>query len=161
MYSLTLIKTEKEHLPYLFRFQTDADAIQMAAFTPKDPFDKAAYLTKWENLLQNPEIHNQTIMIQGEIVGSVAKYVMDNQAEITYWIDKKYWGQGIATAALTAFLQLEPTRPLFARAAFDNIGSQRVLQKCGFVNIGIDKGFANARNCEISEYIFQLEGGHL
>ena len=38
----------------------------------------------------------------------------------------------MATAALTAFLRLEPIRPLHAGVAKHNVASIRVLQKCGF-----------------------------
>jgi [ribosomal protein S5]-alanine N-acetyltransferase len=58
--------------------------------------------------------------------------------------------------ALKNFLKLELTRPIFGRVAFDNKGSQRVLEKCGFIKIGTDKGFANARQAEIEEYIYNL-----
>jgi RimJ/RimL family protein N-acetyltransferase len=89
-------------------------------------------------------------------VGSVAKYVMENDAEITYWIDRNFWGQGIATMALKEFLTIEQIRPIYGRAAFDNYGSHKVLEKCGFIKIGMDKGFANARQAEIEEYIYKL-----
>ena len=89
-------------------------------------------------------------------MGSVAKFMMKDEAEITYWIDKKFWGKGIATSALKIFLNIEIVRPIYARAAFDNFGSQRVLTKCGFIQIGKDKGFANARQAEIEEYIYKL-----
>ena len=46
---------------------------------------------------------------------------------------------------------------MYARVAKDNLGSQRVLQKCGFVIIGEDKGFANARAQEIEELLLVLE----
>jgi RimJ/RimL family protein N-acetyltransferase len=95
-------------------------------------------------------------MADGEIAGSISKYVMEEEAEITYWIDRKFWGKGIATAALSAFLHLEQSRPIYGRVAFDNFGSQRVIEKCGFVKIGTDKGFANARQTEIEEYIYKL-----
>ena len=98
----------------------------------------------------------QTIKINDEIVGSLAKYVMENEAEITYWVDRKYWGNGIATNALTEFLKTELTRPIYGRVAFDNLGSQKVLEKCGFVKVGTDKGFANARQSEIEEFIYML-----
>ena len=81
---------------------------------------------------------------------------MDNEAEITYWIDRKLWGKGVATTALKDFLKIEQSRPIFGRVAFDNYGSQKVLEKCGFVRIGKDKGFANARQAEIEEYIYKL-----
>lgn len=88
-----------------------------------------------------------------EIVGSIARCFRKGDAEITYWIDRSYWGQGIATAALQNFLEIEQSRPIYGRVAFDNYGSQKVLVKCGFVKIGTDKGFAIARQTEIEEYI--------
>ena len=53
-------------------------------------------------------------------------------------------------------METEYLRPLHGRVAFDNFGSQTVLEKCGFVRIGTDKGFANARNAEIEEFVFSV-----
>lgn len=102
-------------------------------------------------------MNNQTIIADTVIVGSIAKFVLEGDAEITYWIDKAFWGKGIATTALKNFLKIEKTRPIFGRVAFDNMGSQKVLEKCGFVKIGTDKGFANARQMEIEEFIYRLD----
>lgn len=143
-------------LETLYTFQLDKEANHLAAFTAKDPTDKDAYLQKWTRLLNDKTINNQTILYSNHIAGSIAKFEMEGDAEITYWISKPLWGHGIATNALQQFLKLEPTRPLFARAAFDNVGSQKVLEKCGFLKIGTDRGFANARNAEIDEIIFKL-----
>jgi RimJ/RimL family protein N-acetyltransferase len=90
------------------------------------------------------------------IAGSIAKFEIEGEAEITYWIDKKFWGRGIATKALRYLLTIENARPIYGRVAFDNFGSQKVLEKCGFVKIGSDKGFANARQEEIEEFIYKL-----
>jgi RimJ/RimL family protein N-acetyltransferase len=49
-----------------------------------------------------------------------------------------------------------PVRPLRARAAADNAGSIRVLEKCGFVVTGRDRGFANARGEETDEVLLTL-----
>ncbi len=106
--------------------------------------------------MSNPTIHMCTIKIDDKIVGSIAKYVMENEAEITYWIDREFWGQGIATNALRDFLKIELNRPIYGRTAFDNFGSQKVLENCGFIKIGTDKGFAKSRNVEIEEYIYKL-----
>lgn len=81
---------------------------------------------------------------------------MEGDAEITYWIDRKYWGQGIATTALTAFLKIELSRPIYGKVVFDDFGSQKVLETCGFKKIGSDKGFANARQNEIKEFMYRL-----
>lgn len=154
--AITLSETTKEDLNVLFLFQLDEEANYLAAFTSKDPSDKAAYIEKYSKLLDEPTVNNRTIRVNGEIAGSIAKFVRENDAEITYWIDRKFWGQGIATNALKKFLEVEQTRPIYGRVAFDNYGSQRVLEKCGFVKIGKDTGFANARQTEIEEYIYRL-----
>lgn len=154
---ISLRPTTRADLDTLFVFQLDPEANQMAAFTAKDMDKKEAYISKYGRLLDDPTINNQTILLDDQIVGSIAKFIMEGDAEITYWIDRKYWGRAVATIALQQFLLFETTRPLFARAAFDNTGSQRVLEKCGFIKIGEDKGFALARQGETVEYIFRLE----
>ena len=154
---IELRDTKKNDLEELFRFQTDAEANFLAAFTAKNPVDKTAYLEKYTKLISDKEIVNKTIFLDGEIVGSIAKFLSKGEAEITYWIGKDFWGKGIATQALKQFLEIENTRPIYGRAAFDNFGSRRVLEKCGFEKIGTDKGFANARREEIEEIIYELK----
>jgi [ribosomal protein S5]-alanine N-acetyltransferase len=153
---ITLTETEKDDLNAFFQFQLDKEANYLAAFTSKDPNDKAAYIEKYTKHLIDPAINSRTIRVNDIIAGSIAKFVIKNDAEITYWIDRNFWGQGIATRALKAFLKIEQTRPIYARVAFDNYGSQKVLEKCGFIKIGKDTGFANARQTEIEEYIYKL-----
>ena len=148
--------TKVDDLDILFQFQQDEDAAHLAAFMPDNPSDKNAFLEKYTKLLNDPSVNNQTILVNNHIAGSIAKFEIQGDAEITYWIDKKYWTQGIATFALKKLLTIETSRPLFARVAFDNFGSQKVLQKCGFIKTGSDKGFANARQMEIEEFIYRL-----
>lgn len=155
--NITLIETEKDDLNAFFQFQLDKEANYLAAFTSKDPNDKTAYIEKYTKHLADPAINMRTIKVNNVIAGSIAKFVMENEAGITYWIDRKFWGQGIATTALNDFLKIEQTRPIYGRVAFDNYGSQKVLEKCGFVKIGKDKGFANARQAEIEEFIYKLQ----
>ncbi len=155
--NIKLRPTEIADLNTLFEFQLDKESGYLAAFMPKDSTDKTAYLTKHTKLLSNPTINNQTILIDNTIVGSIAKFVMGGDAEITYWLDKKFWRQGITTKALKNFLVIERNRPIYGRVAFDNLRSQKVLEKCGFFKIGSDKGFANARQTEIEEYIYKLD----
>ncbi len=153
---IILRKTVTDDLDILFTFQLDEDANYQAAFTASNPDDKAAYLQKYTKFLDDPTIHMMTIIVDNAIVGSIAKFETEGEAEVTYWIDKKCWGKGIATNALSKFLAVENARPIFGRVAFDGLGSQRVLEKCGFVKIGEDKGFANARGAEVEEYIYKL-----
>lgn len=153
---IKLRATEVSDLNVLFQFQQDKASGYLAAFMPKDPTDKPAFLNKYIKLLDDPTVNNQTIIFDNTIVGSIAKFVLEGDTEITYWIDRNYWGRGIATKALEMFLSIETARPILGRVAFDNFGSQRVLEKCGFVKIGSDKGFANARQMEIEEFIYKL-----
>lgn len=153
---IKLRPTEITDLDTLFEFQLDKEGGYLAAFMPKDPTDKSAYISKYAKLLDNPTVNNQTITVDNNIVGSIAKFVLDGETEITYWIDRKFWGQGIATKALKEFLTMETIRPIFGRVAFDNFRSQKVLEKCGFIKVGTDKGFANARQMEIEEFIYKL-----
>lgn len=153
---IKLRPTELSDLDYLFEFQLDKEGGYLAAFMPNNHDDKSAYLAKYTKLLNDPTVNNQTIMVDNTIAGSIAKFVIEGDAEITYWIDRKFWNRGIATKALNDFLAIETTRPLFGRVAFDNFGSQKVLEKSGFVKIGADKGFASARQAEIEEFIYRL-----
>jgi RimJ/RimL family protein N-acetyltransferase len=144
-------------LPILFEHQLDEQANRMAAFTAKDPSDREAFMARWEKILVNERTVNKVILLEGQVVGNISCFEMFVEQMIAYWIDRAYWGKGIATEALTQFLEAVPTRPLYARAVKDNIGSVRVLQKCGFEITGEDKGFANARGEEVEEYVLVLK----
>ena len=153
---IKLVKTELKDLERLFEFQKQKEGIYLAAFTASDPCDKEAYLSKFEKILKDPKIQNYTIFLNNTIVGSIAKFPLDGKIEITYWIDRDFWGKGIASESLGKLIEMESDRPIYGRVAFDNLASQKVLKKCGFIRITEDKGFANARQKEIVEYIYRL-----
>lgn len=90
---IKLRSTEIEDLDTLFLFQTDTEGGYLAAFMSKGPTHKTAYIDKWTKLLSNPTIYSQTIIIDKTIVESIAKFVMEGDTEITYWIDRKFWGK--------------------------------------------------------------------
>jgi RimJ/RimL family protein N-acetyltransferase len=158
---ISLTKTTKEELHALFQMQLHPEANYLAAFTALDSTNKAAYLEKYAKHLDDPTINMQTIKANGAIIGSIAKFVVAQDAAITYWIDRKFWGLGIATHALRRFLQMEPSRPLFGRVAFDNYGSQRVLERNGFIQVGRETAFANARQTEVEEFIYKLSDANI
>jgi ribosomal-protein-alanine N-acetyltransferase len=103
---LRLRQAEKSDLELFFQFQLDEEATYLAAFTAKDPTDKEAYIEKYSKHLNDPTISMKTILVDEIIVGSIAKFLMEGDTEITYWIDKNFWGKGIATAALIKFLTI-------------------------------------------------------
>lgn len=155
--SLLLRDVTDDDLPIFFEQQLDPQANWMAAFTAKDPTDREVFMAKWARIRQDKDILIRTIVYDGRVAGSVLSYVSDGEPEVSYWLGREFWGKGIATQALAAFLQIQTLRPIYARAAKDNLASLRVLQKCGFKVTGEDRGFANARGQEVAEYTLRLE----
>jgi RimJ/RimL family protein N-acetyltransferase len=72
------------------------------------------------------------VTVDGAVAGNIGSWTAEGKREVGYWIDRAFWGRGVATEALSAFLGLEPVRPLYAGVAKHNVASIRVLQKCGF-----------------------------
>jgi RimJ/RimL family protein N-acetyltransferase len=146
-------------LPIFFEQQLDPEANYMAAFTARDPTDRNAFMAHWVRILDDETNTIKTILFNGQVAGSVASYIDEEfgKLEVTYWIGKQYWGKGVATRALSTFLDHVPVRPLYGRAAKDNIASLRVMEKCGFTICGEGKGFAYARGNEVEEFILRLE----
>lgn len=155
--NFTLRPPIESDLDVFFANQLDEEANFMAAFTPENRQDKEAYFVKWKRLWKDESVHFKTIASGETVLGLVSKFVMHGDNELTYAIGKEFWGNGIASRALQEFLLLELARPIYGRVAFDNIASARVLEKAGFVKIGKDKGFANARGMEIEEFIYRLD----
>ena len=153
---LELRKTTQQDPETLFIFQTNPEGTQMTAFTSENPSDKSAYLKKWSARIERTDVFMQTTRVEERIVGSVVHFNMMGETNVSYWIDREFWGKGIATEALQKFIQKTDSSPLFARVAFDNIGSQRVLEKCGFERVGTETGFANGRRQEIREFVYRL-----
>jgi RimJ/RimL family protein N-acetyltransferase len=149
-----LIDTDEDAL---FRMMQDPESVRMAAFTPEDPTDRAGYDAHRARIRANPTVTERAITYDGAIAGSIASFVMEGDTEITYWIDRSLWGRGIASRALTLFLQIVTVRPLHARAASDNIGSLRVLHKAGFQTQETEIGYASARGAEIEETVLRLD----
>jgi len=144
-------------LPIFFEQQMDSAANYMAAFTAKDPADRNAFTAHWSRLLGDETVIKKTILFEGDVAGQVLSFERFGKREVCYWIGRQYWGKGIATQALSELLDHLKTRPLYARAAKDNIASIRVLEKCGFTISGHDKGFADARGEDVEEVILKLK----
>ena len=152
---------EEADLPIFFDQQLDPDANHMAAFTARNPADRAAFMEHWARILGDETITKRTILVDGQVAGNVGSFEQFGEREVGYWLGKDFWGKGVATRALWAFLREVRARPLLARVAKDNLASRRVLEKCGFTICGEDKGFSHARGEEVEELILKLSAnGH-
>lgn len=151
-----LREVRDDDLDALFDQWADPAAMAMAAFTTPDHTDREAFARRWARFRADPTILNRAIVVDGAVVGTIGSWGGPEERELTYWIGRDHWGKGVATAALQAFLALDPTRPLHARVAADNVTSRRVLEKCGFRVVGTDRGYAEARGSEIDELLLRL-----
>ncbi len=75
-----------------------------------------------------------------EIIGMMSIRDIDQQnknAEVGYWIGRKYWGQGLGSEALQLMIQFcfnkLKLKRLYAKVLHPNIASASLLQKQGFV----------------------------
>jgi RimJ/RimL family protein N-acetyltransferase len=148
---------EDADLDALFDQMRDPDSVRMAAFTPDDPDDRSAFDAHMARVRSSPGITHCAVTCDGQLVGSIAAFVVEGETEVTYWIDRAAWGRGIASKALELLMGLVPVRPLHARAASDNAGSLRVLEKAGFTVVGTENSFAPGRNSNIEETILRRD----
>ena len=155
--NIVLREVHDSDLPVFYRQMNDPEAAHMAAFTPENPADWDAFEARWKRIRSSDAL-TRTILADGDVVGNAAVYGEPGEREVTYWVDRAYWGRGVATAALRGLLDEVSERPLYARAAADNAGSRRVLEKCGFRFSAHASGYANARGEEIAEVVLTLEG---
>jgi RimJ/RimL family protein N-acetyltransferase len=152
-----LREVRDEDLAVLFEQWADPVAAHMAAFIPPDHMDRDAFQRRWSRLRADETTIQRAIVVEGEVAGTIGSWGGPGEREVTYWIGRSYWGKGIATCALEEFLAVDPSRPLHARVAYDNVASRRVLEKCGFRVIGTERGFAEARSAEIEDLVLRLE----
>ena len=95
-------------------------------------------IQSWVNQYQDPKTIRFGITLKdtGELVGGidVVNY-FDGVPEVGYCLAKKCWNKGIMTEVFSAFRDYLFTigfKKITIRAEVKNIGSNRVIQKCGF-----------------------------
>ena len=141
-------------IPIFFEHQRDPEATRMAAFPARD---REAFTAHWEGILANDELTKKTILSEGEVAGNILVFDRDGKRLVGYWIGREFWGQGLATKGLAELLTEETARPLYAYVATSNLGSIRVLEKCGFTLIGSETEFDERLGEEVEEALFVLK----
>jgi RimJ/RimL family protein N-acetyltransferase len=154
--NVTLREVRASDLPIFFANQLDPEANWMAAFAAEDPTDRDAFDAHWARIVANETITTRTILVGDEVAGNIVAFPAGGVLDVGYWLGKRFWGRGIATRALAAFLEIVTVRPLHAHVAHDNIASRRVLEKCGFIVTGHGSAPSDPRGGLVDELVLTL-----
>jgi RimJ/RimL family protein N-acetyltransferase len=150
---LTLREVVESDLETFYEQQLDPDAARMAAFPSRD---HNGFMSHWRTkVLADPTGTVRAVLADGGVAGWVTAFDQGGRRLVAYWIGKPFWGRGIAAAALSAFLDVERTRPLDAFVATHNVGSIRVLEKSGFTRSTEDPG-PPAFDDGVEELLYEL-----
>lgn len=153
MPNLSLRDVTESDLPILYEQQLDPEATAMAAFPARDSESFRAHSAK---IMADKAIIFMAIVFEDQVAGSIVSWEMAGEREVGYWLGREFWGKGIATQALAEYVSIVTTRPLYAHVAKHNVGSRRVLEKCGFTVIGEDT-YTNPAGAEVEEFILKLD----
>ena len=141
-------------LPIFFEHQRDPVASRMVAFSPRN---REAFMAHWaDKILGDAGVVKKTILCGDHVAGNIVCFRQAGHHLVGYWLARESWGKGIATQALTVFLVEVGVRPLHAFVAQHNIGSIRVLEKCGFVLHGEHRSLATDVCEAVEELVFVL-----
>lgn len=138
-----------DDLPIFLAHQEDPVAAAMASFPTRAP---DVFYEHWAKIRADPANVTLTIVADGEVVGDILCWPGERGREVGYWIGRDHWGKGFATAALRLLLEEIEERPITAHIVPDNVGSQRVVEHCGFVRVGEE-----VADDGVHELIFRLD----
>jgi RimJ/RimL family protein N-acetyltransferase len=151
--SVWLRPVQPSDLTRMYDMQLDPESNHMAVTIPRT---EEAFGSHWAKVLEDQGNTTKAVLVGEALVGHISCFPMDGQDHVGYWIDRTYWGLGIASRALQLLLREVANRPLVATAATSNGASIRVLQKCGFVVELVRLSPASDRYPECEEAILVL-----
>lgn len=143
----------RDDIQTLYEYQCDPESNRMAAVHPRD---EPAFRALWDGVFDDSAVIARAILADERLVGHISIFNMDGVDGVGYWIAKSHWGRGIATRALALLLEEVDRRPLHARVAVHNVGSIRVLERCGFVVTGYQHSPGTERYVECDEAVLVL-----
>jgi RimJ/RimL family protein N-acetyltransferase len=115
--TIQLRDVEPNDVPLFFEHQRNPIAVAMVAFHSRD---RAAFDQHWAKLLADDSCLKQTIVVsavsaenpvvsavsaEDQVVGNIGSWTSDGKRELGYWIDRAFWGRGIATERALRFPQ--------------------------------------------------------
>lgn len=144
---LLLRKMRTEDAEDLFEYASDPDVARYTTWTPHGSVeDSKAYLRRARDLYAAREVAEWGLVYKadGKFIGTcgfVDWLPYHARAEVGYAMSRRYWGQGIMTEAVREVIrfgfEVMMLNRVEARCMIENVGSARVLEKCGMRYEGI------------------------
>ena len=142
-------------LDAFYQQQLDPEATAMALFPARD---REAFDAHWRRVLADDSAVKRTIVDGGAVAGHVLCWEQDGRRLVGYWLGREFWGRGLASAGLAELVAELRHRPLHAWVAAGNVGSIRVLQKCGFGEVKRRSEHDERIGEVVEELLFELRG---
>jgi RimJ/RimL family protein N-acetyltransferase len=134
---MLLREVEPADVAVFYEHQADAGAARLAAVPSRDRETHAAH---WQKILADPDSLIRTVVTDdGRVAGQVMSFSREGVREVGYWLGREFWGRGLASAAVRAFLEVERHRPLHGAVAEHNTASLHVLERNGFAVVGLER----------------------
>jgi len=98
--------------------------------------------------------------IDGHACGAIGIYPQADSkgAELGYWLGEQYWGNGIATEAVSTIVEYsfntQTLGRIYASVFERNKASMRVLEKCGFEKEAIHLNAIIKNNVFVNEHVY-------
>lgn len=160
---LTLRKTREQDWPNYLSLLSDPTVTRLCFDPPEEPAIRERFeadLQPWavesEQWLSFSIIETDT----SSYVGTIGLKVLGGEAEVGFLLVPEFQGKGYATEALESIKDIAGrigVAMLIARITEGNVGSVRVVEKCGFVLVGGFEGKIEILGVEYTDLKFYLE----
>lgn len=134
---IRLIDFRSQHLSAVHNFAADPLVCRYSTWGPNQLADTQKFLA--DALIEQPHRRLRAIMLGDVLIGSASVWATERNAkagELGYTLNREYWGNGYATAAVGHLLRLGfedlGLERISATCDARNAASIRVLEKSGF-----------------------------
>ncbi|ASL42089.1 Putative ribosomal N-acetyltransferase YdaF [Burkholderia sp. AD24] len=150
---LSLRQLERGDLSSWYAYLSNPDVVRHTSWNLQSENDLLPMFDALDSELQS-SIRRLAIIsdLTGELIGTIGFHTvsdLNRTAEIAYDLAPAYWGKGVASAVCSAVTQWSFPAFGFVRVQGTvletNVGSARVLQKCGYRHEGLLRSFRMVR----------------
>ena len=138
----------EEDAEILYKWAKDPEVGPRAGWPPHKDVDESREIIR--NVFSGEGMWAVVLKETGEPIGCVGYLpagasnlkIAPDEGEVGYWIAKPYWNQGICTEALQLVIdhcfQEKGFKMLWGTFFTSNPASGRVMEKCGFIDTGVE-----------------------